>query len=51
MDLYFLIPAIITEVFIVIAELAILGLPTKQEKAENKTHHVTVKPKITKRSV
>ena len=47
MDLYFLIPAIITEVFIVIAELAILGL----EKAEIKTHHVTVKPKISKRSV
>lgn len=49
MDLYFLIPAIITEVFIVIAELAIPGLPTKQEKAEIKAHHATVKPKIRKR--
>ena len=41
-DLYFLIPAIIAEIFIPIAELIVpVGIPTKETKAEIKTHLVT----------
>ena len=42
-DLYFLIPAVITKIHNPIAELVILiGIPTKEAKAEIETHPVTV---------
>ena len=46
-DLYFLIPAFITQIFNPIIELAIpIGIPTKEAKAEIETHPVIVKIKI-----
>ena len=51
-DLYFLIPAVITEIYIVIAELAVpTGIPTKEARAEIETHPVTVEARISKCSV
>ena len=42
-DLYFLIPAVITQIFNPIVELAIpIGIPTKEAKAEMETHPVIV---------
>ena len=42
-DLYFLIPAVITQIFNPIVELAIpVGIPTKEAKAEMETHPVIV---------
>ena len=42
-DLYFLIPAVITHIFDPIVELAIpIGIPIKEAKAEMETHPVTV---------
>ena len=50
--LYFLIPAVIMEVFIVITEFsAPTGIPTKEEKLETETHPVTVQAKIRKCSI
>ena len=50
--LYVLIPAIITEIFIVVGELAIpTGIPAKEAKTEIETHLVTVEAKIGKCSV
>ena len=51
-DLYFLIPAVITQIFNPIVELAIpIGIPTKEAKAEMETHPVIVEPKIRKCSI
>ena len=51
-DLYFLIPAVIMEIFIVIAELAVpLGIPSKEARAEFETYSVTVEATISKYSV
>ena len=48
-DLYFLIPAVSTLIFIGAAELAIAtGIRTKEAKAEMETHPVTVEAKISK---
>ena len=45
----FLIPAVITQVFIVAVELAIaIGRPTKEAKAELETYPVTAEAKISK---
>ena len=42
-DLYFLILAIITQIFHAVAELIIpIGIPTKEAKAEMETHPVIV---------
>ena len=42
-DLYFLIPAVITQIFNPIAELVIpIGIPTKEAKAEIEMHPVIV---------
>ena len=50
--LYFSIPAVITETFIVIAEFAIpTGITTKEAIAAIGTHPVTVEPGISKCSV
>ena len=50
-DLYFLIPAV-THIFNPIAELVIpTRIPTKEAKAETKTHPVTVEIKIIKCSI
>ena len=47
-----LIPAVITPIFNIIAELAIpIGIPTKEAKTEMETHLVTVKFKISKCSM
>ena len=41
--IYFLIPGIITQIFIPIVELVIpIGIPTNEAKAEMETHPVTV---------
>ena len=46
-DLNFLIPAVITQIFNSIVELAIpLGIPTKQAKTEIETHPVIVEVTI-----
>ena len=51
-DLHFLIPAVITEMFIAIAELATpTGIPTKDARAEIETYPVTVETKVSKCSV
>ena len=48
-DLCFLIPAVITQIFIVAVELAIpIGRPTKEAKAAIETYPVTAKAKISK---
>ena len=44
-DLYFLVPAIFIQFFIVAPELA-TGIPTKEAKVEMETHPVTVISKI-----
>ena len=44
-DLYFLIAAVITQIFNPIAELVIpIGIPTKEAKTEMETLPVTVEP-------
>ena len=46
-DLYFLIPAVIAQIFNAVAELVIpIGIPTKEAKAEMETHPVIVEAKI-----
>ena len=51
-DLYCLILAVNTQIFILIEELAIpTGIPTKEAKLEIKTHPTTVEAKISKCSV
>ena len=51
-DLYFLISAVIMEVFIVITELTTpAGIPTKEPKAEIETYPVTVQAKISTCSI
>ena len=48
-DLRFLIPAVITQIFNPGAELVIpIGIPTKEVKAEIETHTVTMEIKISK---
>ena len=50
-DLYFLIPAVITQIFNSIVELVIpMGIPA-EAKAEMETHPLTVKIKISKCSI
>ena len=50
--LYFLIPAIITQIFNPIAELVIpIGIPTKKAKTEMEMHPVTVEIYISKCSI
>ena len=51
-DLYFLIPAVIAQIFNLIAELVIsIAIPAKEEKAEMETHPVIVEPTIRKCSI
>ena len=51
-DLYFLIPAVITQIFNPIAELVIpIGIPTEEAKTEMETHPVTVEIKISACSI
>ena len=51
-DLYFLIPAVIAQIFNPITELVIpIGIPTKEAKAEIETHPVIVEAKIRKCSI
>ena len=46
-NLYFLIAAVITQIFNPIGEIVILtGIPTKEAKAEMETHPVIAEPKI-----
>ena len=51
-DLYILIPAVITQNFNPIAELVIpIGIPTKEANSETETHSVTVEINISKYSI
>ena len=51
-DLYFLIPEVIAQIFNQIAELLILlGILTKEQKVEMETHLVIVEAKIRKCSI
>ena len=51
-DLYFLIPAVIIQIFNCIVELAVsIGIPTKQGKAEMETHSVIVEIAISEGSI
>ena len=51
-DLYFSIPAVVTQILNSIAELVIpIGLPAKEAKEETETHPVTVEIKISKCSI
>ena len=51
-DLYFLIPEVIAQIFNQIAELLILlGILTKEQKVEMETHPVIVEAKIRKCSI
>ena len=51
-DLYFLIPAVIMQIFNPIAELVIpIEIPTKEAKAKMETHSVTVEIKVSKSSI
>ena len=51
-DLYFLIPAVIAQIFPKIAELVIpTGIPTKEANIEMETHPVIVVDTISKKSV
>ena len=51
-DLYFLIPAAIAQIFNPIAELVIpIGIPIKEAKAESEIHPVIVEAKIRKCSI
>ena len=46
-DFYFLIPAVIAQIFNRTLEFAIpTGIPPKEEKAETETHPVTIEAKI-----
>ena len=46
-DLYFLIAAVITQIFNTAAELVIpIGIPTKEANAEIETHPIIVEPKM-----
>ena len=48
-DLYFLITAVIEQIFILTAELTIpVGIPTKETKGEMETHPVSFDAKISK---
>ena len=48
-DFYFLIPAVIAQIFNPIAELVIpIGIPTKEAKAEMETHPVIAEITISK---
>ena len=51
-DLYFLIPTVIAQIFNLIEELVIpIGIPTKEAKAEIETHPVIVQAKTRKCSI
>ena len=51
-DLYFIIPAAIAQIYNPIAELIIpIGIPIKEAKAENEIHPVIVEAKIRKCSI
>ena len=51
-DLYFLITAVITQIFNRTAELVIpIGIPTEEEKPEIEGHPVTAEIKISKCSI
>ena len=51
-DLYFLVPAVITQIFNLIDELVIhTRIPTKEAKSEIETHPVIIETKIRKYSV
>ena len=51
-DLYFLIPVVVAQIFNPIAELVIpIGIPIKEEKAENEIDPVIVETKIKKCSI
>ena len=51
-DLYFLIPTVIAQIFNPIEELVIpVGIPTKEAKAEIETHPVIVQAKTRKCSI
>ena len=51
-DLYFLIPAAIAQIFNPVAELVMsIGIPIKEAKAEMDTHTVNVEAKIRKSSI
>ena len=51
-NLYFLIPAVIAQIFNPIAELVIpIGIPTKEAKAEIEIHPVIAEVKIRKCSI
>ena len=51
-DLYFLIPAVIAQIFNPTAELVIpIGIPNNKAKAEIEIHPVAVETKISKRSI
>ena len=51
-DLYFLISAVIAQMFNPIAELVIpIGIPTEEAKAEMETHPVILEAKIRKCSI
>ena len=51
-DVYFLIPAVIAQIFNPIAELIIpIGIPTKKARAEMETHPVIVEIKVSKCSI
>ena len=51
-DLYFLIPAAVTQIFNPTAELVILrGIPAKEAKAEMETHPVIVEITISRCSI
>ena len=51
-DLYFLIAAVITQIFNSILEITIrIGIPTKEEKVEMETHQVIVEISISECSI
>ena len=51
-DLYFLIPAVIAQIFNSIEELVIpIGIPVQEAKAEMETHSVIIEAKIKKFSI
>ena len=51
-DLYFLIPAVIAQIFNLIAKLIIpIGMPSKEAKVQIKIHPVTVKIELKMSSV
>ena len=51
-DLYFLIPAVITQIFSPIVELAInIGIPTKDAKTEMEMHPVIIEIAISEWSI